>query len=558
MSHMTNESEDEMLSKDHTDSPMIDDGNVGGSASRGIVLKKGPWTSAEDAILVDYVKKHGEGNWNAVQKHSGLFRCGKSCRLRWANHLRPNLKKGAFTAEEERLIIELHAKMGNKWARMAAHLPGRTDNEIKNYWNTRIKRRQRAGLPLYPPEVCLQALQENQQNQNAGGDHAHHDQLQTNSYEIPDVTFDSLKANQGFLPYVQELPDISVSSMLMKGFGSSQYYSFVPSTAHCPKRLRESVAPLSGYDGSLRNEPPPFDQTQDDSCDNKMSEPSGLSFLYDPDPITRNLLPFGLNQGSHPLLNGNFSASKPTSGAAKSELPSLQYPETDSGSWGSSSPLPLLESVDAFIQSPQPSGTLQSDCLSPQNSGLLDALIHEANTLSSAKNQSSDKSSSSSTVTPGDITDSYTQNMCETKWEDCGDPISPLGNCAASIFSECTPISASGSSLADIQPAATFPVSNVKLEPAELAWTLDRENREISTQLDFSRPDALLGSCWFDQSVAYAKDQGITTDAIAVLLVDDLGSDHNQMAAGTTSSQGWGLGSCAWNNMPAVCQISEL
>lgn len=122
MSHLTNESEDGMLSKDLTGSPLIDEGNSSGSAGGGIVLKKGPWTSSEDAILVEYVKKHGEGNWNAVQKHSGLFRCGKSCRLRWANHLRPNLKKGAFTAEEERLIIELHAKMGNKWARMAAHV----------------------------------------------------------------------------------------------------------------------------------------------------------------------------------------------------------------------------------------------------------------------------------------------------------------------------------------------------------------------------------------------------------------------------------------------------
>lgn len=85
-------------------------------------LKKGPWTAAEDAILMEYVKKHGEGNWNAVQKNSGLMRCGKSCRLRWANHLRPNLKKGSFSPEEEKIIIELHAKLGNKWARMAAQV----------------------------------------------------------------------------------------------------------------------------------------------------------------------------------------------------------------------------------------------------------------------------------------------------------------------------------------------------------------------------------------------------------------------------------------------------
>ncbi|KHM99555.1 Transcription factor GAMYB-like protein [Glycine soja] len=94
----------------------------------------------------------GGGNWNAVQRNTGLNRCGKSCRLRWANHLRPNLKKGAFSPEEEKLIVDLHAQFGNKWARMAALLPGRTNNEIKNYWNTGIKRRQRQGLPLYSDE----------------------------------------------------------------------------------------------------------------------------------------------------------------------------------------------------------------------------------------------------------------------------------------------------------------------------------------------------------------------------------------------------------------------
>ncbi|WVZ59712.1 hypothetical protein U9M48_009822 [Paspalum notatum var. saurae] len=121
-----------------------------------LVLKKGPWTAAEDAMLTDHVRRHGEGNWNAVQRMTGLLRCGKSCRLRWTNHLRPNLKKGSFSPDEELLIAQLHAQLGNKWARMAAHLPGRTDNEIKNYWNTRTKRRQRSGLPVYPPEVQLQ------------------------------------------------------------------------------------------------------------------------------------------------------------------------------------------------------------------------------------------------------------------------------------------------------------------------------------------------------------------------------------------------------------------
>ncbi|XP_024200393.1 transcription factor MYB101 [Rosa chinensis] len=137
--------------------------NGGMEGNKG--LKKGPWTATEDQILMDYVRQHGEGNWNSVQRNSGLNRCGKSCRLRWANHLRPNLKKGSFTPEEERLILELHAKYGNKWARMASQLPGRTDNEIKNYWNTRVKRRQRQGLPLYPHDIKQSQQQSHSQSQ---------------------------------------------------------------------------------------------------------------------------------------------------------------------------------------------------------------------------------------------------------------------------------------------------------------------------------------------------------------------------------------------------------
>jgi len=82
-------------------------------------LRKGSWTEEEDEILAAYVRKHGPGNWNMVQKNTGLRRCGKSCRLRWTNHLRPELKRGKFSQEEERKVNELHASMGNKWAQIA-------------------------------------------------------------------------------------------------------------------------------------------------------------------------------------------------------------------------------------------------------------------------------------------------------------------------------------------------------------------------------------------------------------------------------------------------------
>ncbi|XP_044461153.1 transcription factor MYB102-like [Mangifera indica] len=103
--------------------------------------KKGPWTSEEDQKLIEYVQKHGYGNWRTLPKNAGLQRCGKSCRLRWTNYLRPDIKRGRFSFEEEETIIQLHSFLGNKWSAIAARLPGRTDNEIKNYWNTHIRKR---------------------------------------------------------------------------------------------------------------------------------------------------------------------------------------------------------------------------------------------------------------------------------------------------------------------------------------------------------------------------------------------------------------------------------
>ncbi|XP_073150305.1 myb-related protein 308-like [Henckelia pumila] len=102
---------------------------------------KGAWTKEEDDRLIAYIKAHGEGCWRSLPKAAGLLRCGKSCRLRWINYLRPDLKRGNFTQEEDELIIKLHSLLGNKWSLIAGKLPGRTDNEIKNYWNTHIRRR---------------------------------------------------------------------------------------------------------------------------------------------------------------------------------------------------------------------------------------------------------------------------------------------------------------------------------------------------------------------------------------------------------------------------------
>ncbi|KAJ6408707.1 hypothetical protein OIU84_008415 [Salix udensis] len=111
-------------------------------------VKKGPWSPEEDSKLKQYIEKYGTGgNWIALPQKAGLKRCGKSCRLRWLNYLRPNIKHGEFSDVEDRMICSLFANIGSRWSIIAAQLPGRTDNDIKNYWNTKLKKKLMAMAP---------------------------------------------------------------------------------------------------------------------------------------------------------------------------------------------------------------------------------------------------------------------------------------------------------------------------------------------------------------------------------------------------------------------------
>ncbi|KAB2048495.1 hypothetical protein ERO13_A13G102300v2 [Gossypium hirsutum] len=99
------------------------------------------WTEEEDYLLKKCIERYGEGKWHRIPVLAGLKRCRKSCRLRWLNYLRPNIKRGSFAAEEVNLIINLHSLLGNRWSLIAGRLPGRTANDVKNYWNCHLSKK---------------------------------------------------------------------------------------------------------------------------------------------------------------------------------------------------------------------------------------------------------------------------------------------------------------------------------------------------------------------------------------------------------------------------------
>lgn len=294
--------------------PVVESPDAGGAGTVQQLLKKGPWTVAEDAILKDYVGKHGEGNWNAVQKNSGLQRCGKSCRLRWANHLRPNLKKGSFSPDEEMLILQLHADFGNKWARMALHLPGRTDNEIKNYWNTRIKRRLRAGLPLYPLEIQKQVSVRNHRQGHA-------------------------------------VPWIASSPPALKSFPQTPLSLFNSSTPLLPQNPFESFSQDTSYGKNLSFQFP-LSPVSPKSASLSHSFPSSAHYGVDN---------FDLGMLQPPLQS-------PPSYPVKMELPSSQFFSSPGGEQMSPLPQGNTGLLDALLPKSHGVGDLQSSKCSPVDS----------------------------------------------------------------------------------------------------------------------------------------------------------------------------------------------
>ncbi|XP_068664705.1 myb-related protein 315-like [Aristolochia californica] len=238
-----------------------------------IGLKRGPWTVDEDQKLINFILNNGIHCWRLVPKLAGLLRCGKSCRLRWTNYLRPDLKRGALTEMEENEIIQLHSRLGNRWSKIAAHFPGRTDNEIKNHWNTRIKKRLKQ-LGLDP--VTHKPIEQPQEQKVESLGHSSSSEVETKSPEVTEVT----PCEEEFLgekpdTFAVELESIQSTSsatlvnscdMLWDGLVEEMKFQFNPSSSRSPSfSLEETTHPFMVEDSSspMVNSKPYWAETLD-------------------------------------------------------------------------------------------------------------------------------------------------------------------------------------------------------------------------------------------------------------------------------------------------------
>uniref|UniRef100_A0A7N0TF40 Uncharacterized protein n=1 Tax=Kalanchoe fedtschenkoi TaxID=63787 RepID=A0A7N0TF40_KALFE len=282
-------------------------------------LRKGLWSPEEDEKLLRHITNYGHGCWSSVPKLAGLQRCGKSCRLRWINYLRPDLKRGAFSQEEENIIVELHAVLGNRWSQIAAQLPGRTDNEIKNLWNSCLKKklRQRGVDPnTHRPisemeaaeqersatEVAAISLQASHENNNklsaAGSDEAI-------SMHLIDPSSDSLKMK----PNSVSIDNYHSSYEANSKFSHNMTQDFFLDRCETSKVTSGQPDMLGGYLSFIA--PSSLSSTQASTVPfNFCSRPSGSSSIPDQQFSNNNSVPSIFPSISNSMFLSNTSRAR--------------------------------------------------------------------------------------------------------------------------------------------------------------------------------------------------------------------------------------------------------
>ncbi|MED6127186.1 hypothetical protein PIB30_085732 [Stylosanthes scabra] len=239
-------------------------------------IKRGLWSPEEDEKLLRYITTHGHKSWSSVPKFAGLQRCGKSCRLRWINYLRPDLKRGSFTAEEEQIIIDIHRILGNRWAQIAKHLPGRTDNEVKNFWNSCIKKKL-ISQGLDPQTHTL--LSSHRRTSSSSNFPNYNNNNNNNSFLI--ITSSNIPNNNN-APIIETTQTLSSSSSSLP----TNYYDKAQ-----PSVVQPPLSPIY--------EPPILDNNNNNSCMNSLLWDSGTAHHDAEDCRVETLLEYGQGLQKH-------------------------------------------------------------------------------------------------------------------------------------------------------------------------------------------------------------------------------------------------------------------
>ncbi|KAK7378663.1 hypothetical protein VNO80_04109 [Phaseolus coccineus] len=272
-------------------------------------VKKGPWSPEEDAKLKDYIEQHGTGgNWIALPQKVGLKRCGKSCRLRWLNYLRPNIKHGQFSDAEDEVICSLFSSIGSRWSIIASQLPGRTDNDIKNYWNTRLKKKMMAMNPSpqrKPRRITLLSILESSTPSSSPLSFRDN----SNSYYHPHGSFTGV----GSFSYTSSLLSGNNSSASADSFFQAQE-SFMNPTQKCQfKDSSNNSMFVFGGEATATS-----CSSSDASCNNQISqvmEPEfGEASFVEQIGVADNHLYSGVENTTHKFMMFSSSSASTVSG----------------------------------------------------------------------------------------------------------------------------------------------------------------------------------------------------------------------------------------------------